>query len=422
MHILRITAASFKSEMQKIKDGLESQIDYKGLLHIVLKTKSNNIAAISMALRKQEYQVTDVIHDVEWLQKKWAEERSFKYSENKWWKEILAEQINFYQPDILFIQHTCPFSKAEIAEIKATCKIKAILLHTGYLGSVESIGPVDHIFAATPSLAFRYSKQSYSSSVLYHYFDESLIEVFADIPRVYDFTFVGASGYSSGYVHSERYWLLRRLFEETDLKGWLLENEVFRPANWKAFLKEILKKTLIFFPKTVLCKFSSKLGDTYRNTIEEFMIERSAKSRGLKLPCEKIGLLYPSRVEEPVAGLSYYEIIAKSKISFHAKGTSLIEDVGIIYGDIGAIRLFEATGLGSCLLSDSGKNMSDLFEDGKEIVTYSCPDEAIEKAKYLIGNPLEAAQIAKKGQERTLRSHTALNRAVVINEWIRTNL
>ena len=422
MHILRITAASFKSEMQKIKDGLEPHIDYKGLLQKVLKTKSNNIAAISTALRKQQYQVTDVIHDVEWLQKKWAEERSFKFSGNNWWKEILAEQIKFYQPDILFIQHTCPFRKAEIAKIKSTCKIKAILLHTGYLGSVESIGPVDHIFAATPSLAFRYSKQNYSSSVLYHYFDESLIELFADIPKVYDFTFVGASGYSSGYVHSERYWLLRRFFEETDLKGWLLENEVIHPANWKTFLKEIFKNTLSLFPNTLLCKFSNKSVDSVRNTIEEFMIERSAKTKGIQLPREKIGELYPSRVEGPVAGMSYYEIIAKTKISFHAKGTSLVENVGKIHGDIGAIRLFEATGLGSCLLSDSGKNMSDLFEDGKEIVTYSCPDEAVEKAKYLVENPIEAAKIAIKGQEKTLKSHTALNRAYVINEWIRTNL
>ena len=36
-------------------------------------------------------------------------------------------------------------------------------------------------------------------------------------------------------------------------------------------------------------------------------------------------------------------------------------------GCVGNMRMFEATGMGSCLLNDYGSNLSELFEDGKEI-------------------------------------------------------
>ena len=43
------------------------------------------------------------------------------------------------------------------------------------------------------------------------------------------------------------------------------------------------------------------------------------------------------------------------------------------------IRLFEATGLGSCLLTDHYENISELFEIDNEIITYKSKDELVEK-------------------------------------------
>ena len=86
------------------------------------------------------------------------------------------------------------------------------------------------------------------------------------------------------------------------------------------------------------------------------------------------------------------------------------------------MKMFEVTGIGSCLLTDTGTNMKDLFVEDKEIVTYRSVDEAIEKVRYLTDNPEVTRQIADAGHERTLRDHTVKNRCQQINEIIQTSL
>jgi len=74
------------------------------------------------------------------------------------------------------------------------------------------------------------------------------------------------------------------------------------------------------------------------------------------------------------------------------------------------LRLYEGTGVGSCLLTDWKPNLASLFEPEKEVVTYSTPDEAIEKAKYYLGHLEELEGIAAAGQRRTLKEHTWYHR------------
>lgn len=81
-------------------------------------------------------------------------------------------------------------------------------------------------------------------------------------------------------------------------------------------------------------------------------------------------------------------------------------------------RLFEATGLGSCLVTDWKDNISDLFEPEREVITYKSLDECITKIKWLLNNPSEAEKIGKAGQVRTLRDHTIENRVNRINELL----
>lgn len=80
--------------------------------------------------------------------------------------------------------------------------------------------------------------------------------------------------------------------------------------------------------------------------------------------------------------------------------------------------MFEATGVGSCLLTDSASNVRDLFEPDNEIVTYTSVDECVEKVNYLFEHEAERAQIARAGQSRTLRDHTTRERSRQIDELI----
>ena len=80
------------------------------------------------------------------------------------------------------------------------------------------------------------------------------------------------------------------------------------------------------------------------------------------------------------------------------------------------MRLFEATGLGCALLTDSKKDLSEYFDIDSEILTYSSKDEAIEKINYLKENPNKAEQIRISGQLKCLNSHTTQNQISRLSE------
>ena len=70
------------------------------------------------------------------------------------------------------------------------------------------------------------------------------------------------------------------------------------------------------------------------------------------------------------------------------------------------MRLYEATGVGALLITDHKDNLGELFQIGKEVVSYSSPAEAAELICYYTAHPREAREIARAGQARTLREHT----------------
>ena len=73
------------------------------------------------------------------------------------------------------------------------------------------------------------------------------------------------------------------------------------------------------------------------------------------------------------------------------------------------MRLFEVTGVGSCLLTDEKDNLGQLFTTD-EVVTYTTPEDCIEKIEWLLTHEREREKIALRGQQRTLKDHTFAQR------------
>jgi spore maturation protein CgeB len=84
------------------------------------------------------------------------------------------------------------------------------------------------------------------------------------------------------------------------------------------------------------------------------------------------------------------------------------------HGDVPAYanncRLFEATGVGTLLVTDWKENLHEMFEPGKEVVSYHTPEECAEKIQYYLEHEDEREEIARAGQQRTLRDHTYYQR------------
>jgi spore maturation protein CgeB len=104
-------------------------------------------------------------------------------------------------------------------------------------------------------------------------------------------------------------------------------------------------------------------------------------------------------------GIDMYKKLREAKIALNRHGD--------VAGDCAAnMRLYEATGVGTMLLTDAKANMSQLFELGGEVETYADEDELVEKITHYLADEDARRALAHAGQERTLREHSYRQRMV----------
>jgi hypothetical protein len=88
------------------------------------------------------------------------------------------------------------------------------------------------------------------------------------------------------------------------------------------------------------------------------------------------------------------------------------------HGDIPAfannMRLYEATGVGTLLLTDAKPNLADLFSPGVEVLAYTSAEDCA--AQLLRLADAERDRIAAAGQRRTLTAHTYRDRVAELLE------
>jgi hypothetical protein len=153
-----------------------------------------------------------------------------------------------------------------------------------------------------------------------------------------------------------------------------------------------------------------RLKDRVRWALRRLGLQPSPKHRARVLP-----LRYPRRVHAPVFGLDYYRVLAQSKVVLN-------RHIGFAGTDTSNLRLFEATGMGACLLTDRQQNLSELFEPDVEVATYDGIEECVEKANWLLANDEQRAAIAAAGQRRTLQDHSFERRVRTMAELVADQL
>lgn len=114
-----------------------------------------------------------------------------------------------------------------------------------------------------------------------------------------------------------------------------------------------------------------------------------------------------------VFGLEYYQFLWDHTVSLNVQADQDWET-----GDSGSDRMYEATLMGSCLLTNQADENRNLYEPDREIMEFESPEDCGERARWLIDHPTEAAAIAEAGQKRTLRQYTYRNRAEMLNDYL----
>jgi hypothetical protein len=116
-----------------------------------------------------------------------------------------------------------------------------------------------------------------------------------------------------------------------------------------------------------------------------------------------------------VWGIDMYRALARSRVTLN-------RHINVAENNANNMRLYEATGVGSLLVTDRKDNLGELFEVGKEVVAYSSQEEAAELIRHYLAHPQEAEAIAKAGQARTLRDHTYQRRMEELVPILRRHL
>jgi spore maturation protein CgeB len=98
-------------------------------------------------------------------------------------------------------------------------------------------------------------------------------------------------------------------------------------------------------------------------------------------------------------GIEMYDVLQKSMMTLN-------HHIDVAGEYAGNARLFEATGIGTLLITDWKKNLHEMFEPGREVIAYRSPDECVELVRYYLEHDREREAVARAGQQRTLREHT----------------
>jgi len=396
----------------------------------LLQQKYSYTDSFSRAMRAIGNDAFELIYDFKDLQIIWAKEKNVKINEKNWQTEVILAQIKDIRPDIIFFQdiHSLPYTVR--SQLKSLFPfVKLIVYFRGYPGGDpqfirKEFGDADVLLVGSPILLEKCTSVGLKPYMIYHSFDDDILIKLSSNDNLnnqsfYDFTFLGSSGYGYGKGHSMRYWILEELIRRTILQCWLDErsniklNQTFFNMSLKLFIRTLLKNILEDYNPWILHGIEN--ANWMPGNIRRIAHKIDRPQRNEFIPTKPLYKKYPSRCYQSKYGIEMYRILKQSKITLNIHSNNA-------NGTVDNLRLFQATGVGTCLLTDTGANMKDLFIEDREIVTYSSIEECIEKVTYLLEHDDVRREIARAGQQRTLRDHTALNRCMQIDEILQKML
>ncbi|MFQ5413500.1 MAG: glycosyltransferase [Phycisphaerae bacterium] len=322
--------------------------DYEIQLGRLLRSGFGVSDAYAHGLTAAGCDVRVVIANADRAQARWAAEHDLAPSGDVHAvrREIVAAQIAHTRPDVVYVFEWCPLGDALLAAIKR---------HTRLLvGQLASPPPAGRTFAAYDLIVSSYRPivahfRNIGAAAEYHAlgFDERVPARIAAGPPRYDVTFVGGFAPS----HPNRVPWLERVLEcvNVDIFGYGLEN----------------------VPATSPIR---------------------AHHRG------------------PAWGYAMYDVLARSRVTLNLHAVIDVGGPPAARTCANNMRLYEATGVGTCLVTDHKDDLAERFEPDREVATFTNADECAEKVAHLLTHEPERAAIARAGRQRTLRDHTYTSR------------
>ncbi|MBW4682216.1 MAG: glycosyltransferase [Microcoleus vaginatus WJT46-NPBG5] len=333
------------------------------------------------------------------LQQAWAREQGIKASG----KDIVIAQLKALQPDVVFLQDSFRFNGAWVTHLRE--QVPSIKQVIGWCAApctdenLQQFKVFDYILTCHPGYYQEFTERGLRMHRMNHAIESSLLpKISCSHPsKDIDCIFMGSLATGEGF-HSTRIKMLEKLVESN-----------IKLNIYGAWLNSNLVKYLLKQGAYVAAKPLKAVG--LSNLAKELLGWKAVIGENPHTFGPRYSKVLNSVLQPPLYGIDMLKVLSCAKVglNFH------IDASGRYAGNI---RLYEVTGVGSCLLTDWKENLHELFEIDTEVVTYKSADECLEKAKWLLEHPKEREAIAKAGQARTLRDHTYEKRALQLDSII----
>jgi spore maturation protein CgeB len=329
-------------------------MNYEKQLEFILSDFFSWQSSLVQSLQEKGCDTKILIVNAKELQRVWVKENRCKLSRDRTLDldlyDIALEQVRDFQPDIVWIADRYYYPSDYLREIKENCKKLFIWIGAAFNANRLNLSDVDCVLTLSSDFKDRFELLGLRSEKVFPAFDNRILNNLPKDPiRDIECSFVGSLTYS----HLKRITILKQVVDKTDVKVW----------GRRPYLS----------PRSAL-KNPHYLGSFF-------------KAWSIR-----------SRLESPVWGLNMYSIMLRSKLSLNIHVDAA--------GDLSAnIRMFEATGMGSLLITEKSSNIHELYEPGKEVLVYSNVDEMIDLISFYSENNSCRESIAIAGQEKTLRFH-----------------
>ncbi|MBL7901661.1 MAG: glycosyltransferase family 1 protein [Bacteroidia bacterium] len=355
---------------------------YLQALNALLQEKYYQSNSLALAFESIGFETNIIVPEANPLQLQWLKEhntllllkwwllkpiRSFKARVLKQYRSayntthfmVLLKQVELLKPEYIYVYSNIYLTEKQVTVLKSYCR-KIILQWTTPLWKEFPKFPYhkfDIIVTAALQLHEYFKGKFYFTLYIQQAFDDSLLQTMNKIEhKNFDVTFIG--GFTLG--HNFRFEVLE----------FLLQNNI-NLSVYGTGRESLPKNSLVF-----------------------------------------------KYMKAPLFGLEMYNVYRKSKIAIHIHTTGYDDDQFDWNKYAGAKRLFEITGAGALLIASHQENIKDLFIIDREVVTFKTNAELLYKVRYYLANPSEAEEIAKRGQLRTLTSHSFVARAMELKPYL----
>lgn len=387
MRILKVSH-HYPAYLQQLSDKLLPFTgNYQAMLDAIMADGFSWADFYTDAFQDLGHEAIELIHNFTPLQELYAKEHGLTETG----LALLTKQVQTIKPDILFLD-TLNVPREWVREIRKVPSIQKIAIFNcspASSSAVELFKECDLVITCNQFIHRQYLAMGLKSFHVFHGFGEKVLKKLRGQEAKPQILFSG-SLFPGADFHDERTKVLEGFIQQNlPLVVYAYLNST---PDWKLFMKQqayLAAKVSAKIPGNPLAKWSQ-----FRNLQDH-------KSAPAKLIISKS---LRSKLHAPLFGIEMYQAMKDSLITFNIHG-------GIAGPFAANMRLFEATGVGSCLLTDKKDDLKDLFDLDKEVVTYTSKEDCIEKATWLLNNPLKAKEIAIAGQARTLKDHSYKQRA-----------